>query len=100
MLTGGLTVLKNKWYNAKVLPKGVSFEWSHHRILSKDSKVRTINYMSIIYSGKERGNDQTRLTKRNSHQISRNLNLPSRTKFQNAMDISKSANKDNLSVES
>ena len=32
----------------------VSFEWSHHRIPSTDSKVRTILNVSIIYSGGER----------------------------------------------
>ena len=33
----------------------VSFEWSHHRILSADSKVRTL-HVSIIDSGSERVN--------------------------------------------
>ena len=37
------------------------------------------------------------LTMRNSHQISRNLNLPLRTIFQYAMDISKSAKRTNKS---
>ena len=32
----------------------VSFEWSHHRISSTDSKVRTTFYVSIIESGNER----------------------------------------------
>ena len=32
----------------------VSFEWSHHRISSTDSKVRTTLHVSIIYSGSER----------------------------------------------
>ena len=31
----------------------VSFEWSHHRILSTDSKVRTTLRHSNIYSGSE-----------------------------------------------
>ena len=30
-----------------------SFEWSHHRILSTDSKVRTTLHVSIIDSGSE-----------------------------------------------
>ena len=33
----------------------VSFEWSHHRISSTDSKVRTTLHVSIIDSGRERG---------------------------------------------
>ena len=33
----------------------VSFEWSHHRILSTDSKVRTTLHVSVIDSGSERG---------------------------------------------
>ena len=32
----------------------VSFEWSHHRILSTDSKVRTTLHVSIVDSGCER----------------------------------------------
>ena len=32
----------------------VSFEWSHHRISSTDSKVRTTLHVSIIDSGRER----------------------------------------------
>ena len=32
----------------------VSFEWSHHRISSTDSKVRTTLHVSIIDSGNER----------------------------------------------
>ena len=32
----------------------VSFEWSHHRISSTDSKVRTKQHVSIADSGKER----------------------------------------------
>ena len=32
----------------------VSFEWSHHRILFTDSKVRTTLHVSIIESGNER----------------------------------------------
>ena len=32
----------------------VSFEWSHHRILSSDSKVRTTLHVSMIDSGEER----------------------------------------------
>ena len=32
----------------------VSFEWSHHRISSTDSKVRTTLHVSIIDCGKER----------------------------------------------
>ena len=31
----------------------VPFEWSHHRILSTDSKVRTTLHVSIIDSGRE-----------------------------------------------
>ena len=34
----------------------VSFEWSHHRISSTDSKVRTTLYVSLIDSGRERVN--------------------------------------------
>ena len=30
--------------------KEVSFEWSHHRISSKDSKVRTTLHVSVINS--------------------------------------------------
>ena len=33
--------------------KEVSFDWSHHRILSTDSKVRTTLHVSIIDSGSE-----------------------------------------------
>jgi len=32
----------------------VSFEWSHHRILSTDSKVRSTINVSITDSGSER----------------------------------------------
>ena len=32
----------------------VSFEWSHHRILSTDSKVKTTLHVSIIDSGSEK----------------------------------------------
>ena len=32
----------------------VSFEWSHHRISSTDSKVRTTLHVSIIDSGSKR----------------------------------------------
>ena len=32
----------------------VSFEWSHYRISSTDSKVRTTLHVSIIDSGSER----------------------------------------------
>ena len=32
----------------------VSFEWSHHRISSTDSKVRATLHVSIIDSGSER----------------------------------------------
>ena len=31
-----------------------SIEWSHHRILSRDSKVRTALHVSIVDSGSER----------------------------------------------
>ena len=34
----------------------VSFEWSHHKILSTDSKVRTTLHVSITDSGRERAN--------------------------------------------
>ena len=34
----------------------VSFEWSHHRISSTDSKVRTTLHVSIIDSGSDRVN--------------------------------------------
>ena len=34
--------------------KEVSFKWSHHRILSTNSKVRTTLHVSIIDSGSER----------------------------------------------
>ena len=33
----------------------VSFKWSHHRILSTDSKVRTTLHVSISDSGREKG---------------------------------------------
>ena len=36
----------------------VSFEWSHHRISSTDSKVRTTLHVSIIDSGSERDKTQ------------------------------------------
>ena len=32
----------------------VSFEWSHHRISSTDSKIRTTLHVSIIDSGSDR----------------------------------------------
>ena len=32
----------------------VSFEWSHHRISSTDSKVRTLCVRTLIDSGNER----------------------------------------------
>ena len=38
----------------KSTSKEVSFEWSHHRILSTDSNVRTALYASIINFGSER----------------------------------------------
>ena len=34
--------------------KEVSFEWSHHRISSTDSKVRTTLHVFITDSGRER----------------------------------------------
>ena len=39
----------------------VSFEWSHHRILSTDSKVRTILRDSNIHSGSERVNERSNM---------------------------------------
>ena len=36
----------------------VSFEWSHHRILSTDSKVRTTLRDSNIHSASERVNER------------------------------------------
>ena len=38
----------------KSTAKEVSFEWSHHRILFTDSKVRTTLHVSIIDSETER----------------------------------------------
>ena len=38
----------------KSTAKEVSFEWSHHRISSTDSKVRTALHFFIIDSGSER----------------------------------------------
>ena len=40
----------------KSTAKEVSFEWSHHRISSTDSKVRTTLHVSIIHSESERLN--------------------------------------------
>ena len=49
----------NKNYSSITVPckstaKKVSFKWSHHRILSTDSKVRTTLHVSTIDSGSER----------------------------------------------
>ena len=42
----------------KITAKEVSFEWSHHRILSTDLKVRTeLRGVFIIDSGSDRAND-------------------------------------------
>ena len=40
--------------------KEISVEWSHHRISSTDSKVRTALHVSIIDSGNERVNPKWR----------------------------------------
>ena len=37
----------------------LSFEWSHHRIMSADSKVRTALQNSIKHSGSERVKKET-----------------------------------------
>ena len=47
----------------KSIAEEVSFEWSHHRILSTDSKVRTTLHVSIIDSGRERVNSCIGLNK-------------------------------------
>ena len=39
----------------KSTAEGVSFEWSHHWILSTESKVRTTLYVFIIDSGSVKG---------------------------------------------
>ena len=43
----------------KSTAKEVSFEWSHHRISSTDSKVRTTRHVFIIDSGSQRVNKIT-----------------------------------------
>ena len=54
--------MRDKSLNIKlVLPcertaEEVSFEWSHHRISSTDSKVRTTLNLSVTDSGSERVN--------------------------------------------
>ena len=40
--------------SCKSTAKEVSFEWSHHRISSTDSKAGTALHVSIIDSGRER----------------------------------------------
>ena len=45
----------------KSIAEDVSFEWSHHRILSTDSKVRTTLHVSIVDSGSERVKELTSL---------------------------------------
>ena len=54
-------ILKNK----QNLSTGreLSFEWSHHRISSADSKVRVISQNSIKHSGSERVNSSYQLVK-------------------------------------
>ena len=50
----------------------VSFEWSHHRISSTDSEVRTTLHVSIIDSGSERGKQKclaTELTSAHSELV-------------------------------
>ena len=37
----------------KSTAEAVSFQWSHHRILSTDLKVRATRHVSIIDSGNE-----------------------------------------------
>ena len=51
-------ILKNKYPVAPCVSKGrqLSFEWSHHRIWSADSKVRVTIQNSIKHSGNERVN--------------------------------------------
>ena len=34
----------------------VSFDWSHHRISSRDSKARTYNYVTPLYQRKIKNN--------------------------------------------
>ena len=40
----------------------VSFEWSHQRILSTDSKVRTTLHVSITDSWNEKGKEEKSIT--------------------------------------
>ena len=46
-------MLTNTWYQAKSTAKEISFEWSHHRILSINSKVIATLHVSIIESGSQ-----------------------------------------------
>ena len=41
----------------------LSFEWSHHRISSADSKVRVTSQNSIKHSGSERVKARTKIRK-------------------------------------
>ena len=40
--------------SCEITGRELSFEWSHHRIMSADSKVRTTLQNSIKHSGSER----------------------------------------------
>ena len=51
----------------KSTAKEVSFEWSHHRVSSTDSKVRTTLHVSIIDSGSERDKGVTVTLIQNSY---------------------------------
>ena len=59
-------ILKHKkMVPCKSIDKEVSFEWSHHRISSTNSKVRTMLHVFIINSSSERDkclNQQKKLT--------------------------------------
>ena len=46
--------IKRQMVPCKSTAEEVSFEWSHHRISSTDSKVRTTLHVSIIDYGSER----------------------------------------------
>ena len=46
--------VKKQMVPCKSTAEEVSFEWSHHRISSTDSKVRTTLHVSMINSGSER----------------------------------------------
>ena len=67
---------KNQMVPCKSTAKDASFEWSHHRISSTDSKVKTTLHVSIIHSGSERvnlGATQERITFSIEHFTLQNL---------------------------